>query len=180
MADLKMPELNSVLIAGNLTRDPIFRNTSNGTPVVNFSIASNRRYRDSSNEWQEDVCYVGIVAWNKLALSCSERLRKGSAVLVDGELQTRNLKREDGTVRSILEVKARRIQFLNRFQSPHDGNGREMTGERNYRGNDAAAETNSIFEDDDERFDEIFGDTKDILDFKSDTGRKPDSMENQD
>jgi single-strand DNA-binding protein len=45
MADLKMPELNSVIIAGNLTKDPIFRQTTNGTPVVNFSIASNRRYR---------------------------------------------------------------------------------------------------------------------------------------
>ncbi|NOY07151.1 MAG: single-stranded DNA-binding protein [Chlorobi bacterium] len=175
MADLKMPELNSVLIAGNLTRDPIFRNTSNGTPVVNFSIASNRRYRDSSNEWQEDVCYVGIVAWNKLALSCSERLRKGSAVLVDGELQTRNLKREDGTVRSILEVKARRIQFLNRFQGHHDGNGRDVEEERHHREQDSVPESDNIFEEDDDRFDEIFGDTKDLLDFKSDTGHELDS-----
>ncbi len=175
MADLKMPELNSVLIAGNLTRDPIFRNTSNGTPVVNFSIASNRRYRDSSNEWQEDVCYVGIVAWNKLALSCSERLRKGSAVLVDGELQTRNLKRDDGTVRSILEVKARRIQFLNRFQGSHDGNGRDATGEHYHREQHPVAESDHIFEEDDDRFDEIFGDAKDLLDFKSDTGHDPDS-----
>lgn len=114
MADLKMPELNYVLIAGNLTKDPVFRTTSNSTPVVNFSIASNRRYRDRNNLWQEDVCYVGIVAWNKLAESCSERLRKGSAVLVEGELQTRTWKAEDGNHRSVLEVKARRIQFLNK------------------------------------------------------------------
>ncbi len=114
MADLKMPELNYVLIAGNLTKDPVFRTTSNSTPVVNFSIASNRRYRDRNNLWQEDVCYVGIVAWNKLAESCSERLKKGSAVLVEGELQTRTWKAEDGNNRSVLEVKARRIQFLNK------------------------------------------------------------------
>lgn len=114
MADLKMPELNYVLIAGNLTKDPVFRTTSNSTPVVNFSIASNRRYRDRNNLWQEDVCYVGIVAWNKLAESCNERLRKGSAVLVEGELQTRTWKAEDGNHRSVLEVKARRIQFLNK------------------------------------------------------------------
>ena len=114
MADLKMPELNNVVIAGNLTKDPAFRQTTNGTPVINFSIASNRKYRDSSNQWLEDVCYVGIVAWNKLAESCRERLKKGDAVLVDGELQSRTWKTNDGFNRSVVEIKARRIQFLNK------------------------------------------------------------------
>jgi single-strand DNA-binding protein len=114
MADLKMPELNNIMIVGNLTKDPVSRQTTNGTPVVNFSIASNRRYRDSSNQWQEDVCYVGVVAWNKLAESCNDRLKKGSAVLVDGELQSHTWKTEDGHNRSIVEIKARRIQFLNK------------------------------------------------------------------
>ena len=131
MPDLKMPELNYVLIVGNLTKDPVYRTTSNNTPVVNFSIASNRRYRDRSNIWQEDVCYVGIVAWNKLAESCHQRLRKGSAVLVEGELQTRNWKSEDGSQRSVLEVKARRIQFLNKF-TRYNGNGEQShNGENN-------------------------------------------------
>ncbi len=114
MADLKMPEMNSVIIAGNLTKDPVFRQTTNGTPVVNFTVASNRKFRDSGSQWQEDVCYVGIVAWNKLADSCRDRLKKGSAVLVDGELQSRNWKTDDGHNRSIVEIKARRIQFLNK------------------------------------------------------------------
>lgn len=114
MADLKMPEMNCVVIAGNLTKDPIFRQTTNGTPVVNFTVASNRKFRDSGNQWQEDVCYVGIVAWNKLADSCRDRLKKGSAVLIDGELQSRNWKTDDGHNRSIVEIKARRIQFLNK------------------------------------------------------------------
>jgi single-strand DNA-binding protein len=82
--------------------------------VVNFSVASNRRYKDSSNQWQEDVCYIGIVAWNRLAESCKDRLKKGSAVLVDGELQSRSWKTEEGHNRSIVEIKARRIQFLNK------------------------------------------------------------------
>ncbi len=114
MADLKIPELNSVIIAGNLTKDPVCRQTTNGTPVINFSIASNRKYRDANNQWQEDVCYVGIVAWNKLAESCRDRLKKGSAVLIDGELQSRTWKAEDGSNRSVVEIKARRIQFLNK------------------------------------------------------------------
>ncbi|HEX7356591.1 MAG TPA: single-stranded DNA-binding protein [Ignavibacteriaceae bacterium] len=123
MADLKMPEINYVIVAGNLTKDPIFRETTNGTPVVNFSIASNRKFKDSTNQWQEDVCYVGIVAWNRLAESCRDRLRKGSAVLVDGELQSRSWKSEDGHNRSIVEIKARRIQFLNKRLVGTDENG---------------------------------------------------------
>ena len=115
MAELKMPELNSVIVAGNLTKDPVFRQTSNNTPVVNFHVAANRRYKDSNNQWQEDVCYVGVVAWNKLADSCRDRLKKGSAVLIDGEMQSRTFKTEDGKNRTIVEIKAKRIQFLNKF-----------------------------------------------------------------
>jgi len=114
MAELKMPEINSVVVAGNLTKDPIYRQTTTGTPVVNFTIACNRRFRDSNNEWQEDVCYVGVVAWNKLAESCRDNLHKSSAVLVDGELQSRTWKLQDNTTRTVVEIKARRIQFLNK------------------------------------------------------------------
>lgn len=120
MADLKMPELNSVMVAGNLTKDPIFRETSNNTPVVNFHVAVNRRYKDSNNQWQEDVCYVGIVAWNKLADSCRQRLVKGSAVLIDGELQSRTFKTDENKNRTIVEIKAKRIQFLNKFGKNED------------------------------------------------------------
>ena len=123
MADLKMPELNSVIIAGNLTKDPIFRQTTNKTPVVNFSVASNRRYRDSKDEWQEDVCYVGVVAWNKLAESCRDKLKKGNAVLVEGELQSRSFKTEKGDTKTIVEIKARRIQFLNKRAQAGAGTG---------------------------------------------------------
>ncbi len=128
MAELKMPELNSVIVAGNLTKDPVFRQTSNNTPVVNFHIAANRRYKDSSNQWQEDVCYVGVVAWNKLADSCRDRLKKGSAVLIDGELQSRTFKTEDGKNKTVVEIKAKRIQFLNKFNKAQ-GNGEDVVTE---------------------------------------------------
>jgi len=114
MADFKMPDINSVLIAGNLTTAPSFRRTTNGTPVANFYIASNRRFKDNTGQWRENVCYVGVVAWYKLAESCAENLQKGSAVLVDGELQSRIWKNEDGSSKNVVEIKARRIQFLNK------------------------------------------------------------------
>ena len=146
MAELKMPELNSVIVAGNLTKDPVFRETSNNTPVVNFHIAANRRYKDSSNQWQEDVCYVGVVAWNKLADSCRDRLRKGSAVLIDGELQSRTFKTEDGRNRTIVEIKAKRIQFLNKLQKNDSDNDEDVAiaDEDNDIADDSSYEDNSF------------------------------------
>jgi single-strand DNA-binding protein len=114
MADLKLPELNCVMIAGNLTKDPVFRKTTHGTPVANFTLAMNRRYRDSVNRWQEEVCYVGVVAWNTLAESCMNRLKRGSAVLLEGELQSHVWRTAQGITRTVVEIKARRIQFLSR------------------------------------------------------------------
>ena len=114
MAELKMPDVNNVLIAGNLTCDPSFRKTTNGTPVANFFIASNRKFKDNNGQWRENVCYVGVVAWYKLAESCYESLKRGSAILVDGELQSRSWRTDDGTTRNVVEIKARRIQFLNK------------------------------------------------------------------
>jgi len=109
-----------VLIAGNLTKDPVVRKTSGGIPVINFCLASNHKYRDASNQWAEDVCYVGVVAWSKLADSCIAKLRKGSAVLVDGELQSRTWHTEDNSARTVVEIKAHRIQFLNKQEHPED------------------------------------------------------------
>jgi single-strand DNA-binding protein len=120
MACLKMPEVNHVIIAGNLTKDPVIRKTPGGIPVINFCLASNHRYRDGGNQWAEEVCYVGVVAWSKLADSCISKLRKGSAVLVDGELQSRTWHAdENGSPaarggRTVVEIKAHRIQFLNK------------------------------------------------------------------
>lgn len=114
MADLKMPDINNIIIVGNLIKDPVIRQTTNGTPVANFTIASNRKFKDNFGQWKEDVCFVGIVAWYKLAESCAENLKKGSAVLVEGELQSRQWRTDDGHYRNVVEIKARRIQFLNK------------------------------------------------------------------
>ena len=128
MADLKMPDINNIIIVGNLIKDPIIRQTTNGTPVANFTIASNRKFKDNFGQWKEDVCFVGIVAWYKLAESCAENLKKGSAVLVEGELQSRQWRTDDGHYRNVVEIKARRIQFLNKREmvlSDLEGSGTE-------------------------------------------------------
>ena len=145
MSDLRMPDLNTVIIAGNLTNDPTFGETGDKTPVVNFHLASNRRFRDNKGQVKEDVCFVGVVAWDSLARSCKGKLVKGSSVVISGELQSRKWKSEDGHNRTIVEIKARKIQFLDKFNSekknedktektndtsldlkPSDGNGEQV------------------------------------------------------
>jgi single-strand DNA-binding protein len=114
MANTKLPNLNKVLIVGNLVRDPDLRYTSAGAPVVNFKIASNKKFKDNLGIYREDVCYIGVVAWQELAESCSQFLKKGSAVLVEGELRSRLRENEDGTKRSFVEIKALHVQFLDK------------------------------------------------------------------
>jgi single-strand DNA-binding protein len=114
MPSTRLPNLNRVSIVGNLTRDPELRSTSTGIPVSNFRIAANRRFRDNSGEWREDVCYIGVVAWQKLAESCAAKLRKGSAVYVEGELRSRSLEGGDGKKRNVIEIRAHHIQFLDK------------------------------------------------------------------
>ncbi|OPL19657.1 MAG: hypothetical protein AVO35_01410 [Candidatus Aegiribacteria sp. MLS_C] len=110
--DLRMPSINKVIISGNLVRDPDTRILENGTHLAKMSIANNQRFRDRSGEWQEKTCYVNVVAWRKTAELVSEYCRKGSPVLVEGELVYNSWEDRDGTKRSRLEVNARRIQFL--------------------------------------------------------------------
>ena len=117
MSDLRMPDLNTVIVAGNLTNNPTFGETNDKTPVVNFHLASNRRFRDNKGQVKEDVCFVGVVAWDSLARSCKGMLVKGSSVVISGELQSRKWKSDDGHNRTIVEIKARKIQFLDKFNN---------------------------------------------------------------
>jgi single-strand DNA-binding protein len=113
MSEIKLPDVNSVLVAGKLTNDPVVSEGPNGTSVVNFYVTSKRRYRDNSGIWRESTCHVGVVANGQLANACKEILKKNNPVSIIGELQTSNSKNEDGSSKSIVEIRAHRIQFLN-------------------------------------------------------------------
>lgn len=122
------------MIVGNLTRDPELRSTSTGVPVTNFRIAANRRFKDSSGEWREDVCYIGVVAWQKLAESCASRLIKGSAVYIEGELRSRSMNSDDGKKRNLIEIRAHHIQFLDKSEKFEDDG--ECTDMPDFSGSD--------------------------------------------
>jgi single-strand DNA-binding protein len=96
--------LNRAQLIGNLTRDPEVRQTPSGRSVVNFGIATNSRWTDSSGQQQEKTEFHNIVVWGKLADICAEYLRKGSKVFVEGRLQTREWEGQDGVKRYRTEV----------------------------------------------------------------------------
>jgi single-strand DNA-binding protein len=107
-----MANLNKVMLIGNLTKDVDVKYTPSGKAVANFGLAINRSYTNSDGEKVEDVCFVDIVAWDRLAEVCGEYLSKGRQAFIEGRLQYRTWEQEDGKKRSKLEVVAQSVQFL--------------------------------------------------------------------
>lgn len=107
-----MANLNKVLLIGNLTKDPELRYTPQGTAVVNLRMAINRRFKSKNQELKEETCFITAVAWDKQAETCNQYLHKGSALFVEGRLQSRSWEDASGQKRSVIEVRAERIQFL--------------------------------------------------------------------
>lgn len=96
--------LNRAMLIGNLTRDPEARKTPNGQSVANFSVATNRVWTGNDGQKQTAVDYHNLVAWGKLADICSQYLKKGKKVYVEGRLQTRDWEGQDGVKRSRTEI----------------------------------------------------------------------------
>jgi len=103
---------NKVILIGNLTRDPEVRYSPQGTPIANFSLALNRKYK-TGDEQKEEVSYFDIVVFGRQAETSSQYLSKGSAVLIDGRLQQRRWEdKETGQKRSKVEVVAEVVRFM--------------------------------------------------------------------
>src|SRR5262244_1981111 len=109
-----MASLNKVFLMGNLTRTPELRYTPSGTAVADLRLAVNRNYTTQSGEKRDEVCFLTVVVWGKQAETCSEYLDKGSPVMVEGRLQTRDWETKDGQKRNVVEVVADRVQFMGR------------------------------------------------------------------
>lgn len=107
-----MANFNKVLLMGNLTRDPELRYTPQGIAVVNLRLAVNRRFKNKNQELKEETCFITAVVWNKQAETCNQYLHKGSAVFVEGRLQSRSWEDNTGAKRNVIEVRAERVQFL--------------------------------------------------------------------
>ncbi len=105
-------DLNKVMLIGRLTRDPESRSTTTGRSVVNFSVATSRVWKNDAGEKQEQTEFNNIVAWGKLAEICTQYLKKGQQVYVEGRLQTRDWAGQDGVKRYRTEIVADNMIML--------------------------------------------------------------------
>ena len=138
-----MASLNKVFLIGNLTRVPELRYTPSGTAVADLRLAVNRNYTTQGGERREDTCFLTVVVWGKQAETCREYLDKGSPILVEGRLQTRDWEAKDGQKRTVTEVVAERVQFMGRGRSAAAPAAVPATGES--FGEDAPAEDDVPF-----------------------------------
>jgi single-strand DNA-binding protein len=111
-----MNSLNSILVEGNLVRDPDLHQTPKGTPVCSFSLASNRYYK-IDNETQQEVSFFDIEVWNKLADSCGEQLKKGRGVRVVGRLKQDRWTDADGKNHSKVKIIGEHVEFKPDFSA---------------------------------------------------------------
>jgi single-strand DNA-binding protein len=108
-----------LIIVGNLGRDPEMRYTSSGTPVTNFSVATNRRWTNPDGSPGEETVWFRVTAWKRLAETCNQYLQKGRQVLIEGRLKPdpatggpRMWTGNDGVARASYEVTALTVKFL--------------------------------------------------------------------
>lgn len=103
--------LNKAFILGRLTADPQLRSTTGGAQVASFSIATNRVWNDPSGAKKESTEFHNIVVWGRQAEVASRFLVKGSLVLIEGRLQTREWESKDGQKRRTTEIVCERMQL---------------------------------------------------------------------
>jgi single-strand DNA-binding protein len=111
-------------LIGNLTRDPELRYVPSGTAVASFSIAVNKTYV-SNGEKKEEVSFIKVNAWGKVAEMVGEYLTKGRAVLVSGSLKQERWETEDGKQRDKTLVNAVSVQFLGAKPEPREEDPRQ-------------------------------------------------------
>jgi single-strand DNA-binding protein len=121
---LAATNINSVVITGNLTRDPELRSTPGGTAVCKLRVAVNSRRKDGqTGEWIDKPNYFDVTVWGAQGENCAQYLSKGRPVAVDGRLDWREWEAQDGTKRQAVEIIANSVQFLGSRDGGGNGNG---------------------------------------------------------
>jgi single-strand DNA-binding protein len=107
-----MRGINKVILLGRATRDTELRSTTNGTPVSNIRLATNRVVRREDGELAEHPQYHTVICWDRLAEQTGKHVTKGRLVYVEGRLERRAFTDKDGKDREVTEVIAADVQFL--------------------------------------------------------------------
>jgi single-strand DNA-binding protein len=108
-----MNNLNSILIEGNLVKDPLLRSTPKGTQVCTMCLASNRYYKQDNQTpgFEKEVSFFDVVTWSKLAEACYAKGRKGRGVRVVGRLKEDRWNSSDGKPHSRVTIVAEHVEF---------------------------------------------------------------------
>jgi len=114
-----MNSLNSILMEGNLTRDPELKETTKGTKVCTFTVASNRYYK-KDEEQQQEVSFFPVEVWAGLAESCHQYLKKGRGVRVVGRIKQDRWKDQDDKSREKFKIVAEHVEFKPLFTKNKD------------------------------------------------------------
>src|SRR5215203_3462316 len=116
--------INSVVLVGNLTRDPELRHTPSGMAVCSLRLAVNSRRKDESGNWADKPNYFDVTVWGAQGENCATYLSKGRPVAVEGRLDWREWEAKDGSKRQAVEIIANSVQFLgSRGDAPAGGGG---------------------------------------------------------
>jgi len=115
-----MASYNKVIMIGNLTRDPELRALPTGTPVVEFGLASTRKYNSQTSGQREQTCFIDVRFYGRLAEIINQYLRKGRPVLVEGRLEYASWTAQDGSRRSKHRIIGESFQFLGSRQDRDD------------------------------------------------------------
>ena len=115
-------DLNCFAGIGRLTRDPELRYTPAGTAVWKFGLAINRSFRNQEGNNIEDTLFINVSAWGRQAEHCSQFLKKGKRVAVNGELRSNNWQDKEGNKRVSYEINARSVQFLDYMKESNNDN----------------------------------------------------------
>lgn len=129
--------LNSVVIEGRLTADPELKTTPSGVAVTSFSIANQRNFKNADNERETD--FYNVVAWRGTAEHICKYFKKGSAISIEGHLQTRKYQDKDGNNRTAFEIVA---------DTPHFGLGNGGSNSNNQNGDFTELPDETDFPDD--------------------------------
>ena len=110
-----MLDVNRVMLMGRLGGVPKVMKTKSGVALARFDLATSRRFRKEGEEAvSEETVWHRVLAWGRQGETCQEHLQKGQRVFVEGELRSRSYAAQDGTNRTVLEVHAHQVVFLER------------------------------------------------------------------
>lgn len=108
-----MSTINKVIIMGRLTRDPELKYTSSSKSICTFSVAMNKKYKNSAGEDKEEKCFVDVIVWGSVGEACSKYIKKGSNVFIEGKLNMESWDdKNTGAKRTKINVVAENVVFI--------------------------------------------------------------------